>query len=182
MEEPIDWSREHQPRERNSQNGWTNVKQYVNYTKCNTGAKPTDNPFRKKPTSLPRLGLRRAPSPDSYRNGPSFGIPLFHTTSPSSSPPDSPHQSTITINFGKLSSHLRDLSLRRGLLFEDIYGAELMSEEAIYKSPEATLLKHLQEISKMKPIIEVAGSALQELSSSSDSEFADAWREAGKEE
>lgn len=32
----------------------------------------------------------------------------------------------------------------------------------------------------MKPILEAAGSALQELSSSSDSEFADAWREAGR--
>ena len=34
--------------------------------KVNMSAKRTDNPFRKKPTSLPRLGLRRAPSPDSY--------------------------------------------------------------------------------------------------------------------
>lgn len=35
-----------------------------------------------------------------------------------------------------LHLHLRDLSLLRGLLFDDIHGAELMSEEAIYKSPE----------------------------------------------
>ncbi|PQQ14050.1 hypothetical protein Pyn_37776 [Prunus yedoensis var. nudiflora] len=152
--------------------------------KMNVSGKIMDNPFRKKPTDLPRLGLCRAPSPDSYGNGPSFGIPLNHTIFPSSSPPDSPHQMFLEnhhqLRKEDLHPHLRGLNLRRGLLFEDIHGAELMSEEAIYKSPEATLLKHLEEISKMKPILEAAGSALQELYCSSDSEFADAWREADR--